>query len=137
MVWLLYGEARASPLYRLSCCMYLHHPGPGLMFGFACALALASPYVLPALHWYSNHPLTDSVMSPHLLHMLLQLSPHVLIVWRPDLKTYTAHITQQLDGAAPINVTINNADVPKPIVQGLGKTLQLWQEDVHVSKDSG
>jgi hypothetical protein len=36
------------------------------------------------------------------------------------------------DSSAPITGAINNADVPTPVVQGLGMALQLWQADVHV-----
>lgn len=64
---------------------------------------------------------------------LLQLSPHVLIVWRPDLHSYTAHITRNVNGTAPVTCKINNIDLPKFVAQGLGKAIQIWQEDVHVS----
>lgn len=67
----------------------------------------------------------------------LQLSPHVLIVWRPDLHSYTAHITRKVNGSAPVTVKINNVDLPNFVAQGLGKAIQLWQEDVHVSAQAG
>lgn len=64
--------------------------------------------------------------------MLLQESPHVLVVWRPDLHSYTAHITKEVNSSGPANSKMNNADLPKIVGQGLGKAIQLWQEDVHV-----
>jgi hypothetical protein len=66
----------------------------------------------------------------------VQSSPHVLVVWRPDLHTYTAHITRKVDGSAPVTAKMNNVDLPKVVVQGLGKAIQLWQEDVHVSRST-
>ena len=56
------------------------------------------------------------------------------MVWRPDLNTYTAHIMERAETSTPATCKMNNADVPKIIVQGLGKAIQLWQEDVHVSE---
>lgn len=67
------------------------------------------------------------------LLVLPQTSPHVLVVWRPDLHTYTAHIMQKTNASVPTTCKMNNADLPKVVVQGLGKAVQLWQEDVHVS----
>jgi hypothetical protein len=75
-----------------------------------------------------KHGLIRSVVA----HTCWQVTPHVLVVWRPDLKTYTAHLTSEANSSAAITGTINNADVPKAIVQGLGKAIQVWQEDVHV-----
>jgi hypothetical protein len=63
-----------------------------------------------------------------------QVAPHTLIVWRPDLHTYTAHLTHSLNSTAgTAHAKMNNADLPKVVGQGLGKAIQLWQEDVHVS----
>lgn len=66
----------------------------------------------------------------------LQSSPHLLVVWRPDLHTYTATLISKVNGSAPVNAKMNNADLPKIVGQGLGKAIQLWQEDVHVSAPS-
>jgi hypothetical protein len=67
----------------------------------------------------------------------LQVSPHTLIVWRPDLHTYTAHLTHSLNSTAgAAHAKMNNANLPKVVGQGLGKAIQLWQEDVHVSEVS-
>lgn len=65
--------------------------------------------------------------------LCVQSSPHLLVVWRPDLHTYTAHITSKVNGSAAVTAKMNNVDLPKVVVQGLGKAIQLWQEDVHVS----
>jgi hypothetical protein len=59
------------------------------------------------------------------------------VVWRPDLHTYSAHLMSKVNGSAPVNAKMNNADLPKIVGQGLGKAIQLWQEDVHVSDGSG
>ncbi len=32
---------------------------------------------------------------------------------------------------------INNVDLPKVVAQGLGKAIEIWQEDVHVSGRDG
>jgi hypothetical protein len=73
--------------------------------------------------------------TPCLLCLCLQVLPHVLIVWRPDLHSYTAHITHKVNGSAPVTAKINNVDLPNFVAQGLGKAIQLWQEDVHVSAE--
>lgn len=56
----------------------------------------------------------------------------MLVVWRPDLHSYTAHITKEVNITGPASSKMNNADLPKIVGQGLGKLIQLWQEDVHV-----
>lgn len=63
----------------------------------------------------------------------LQSTPNLLVVWRPDLHTYTASLLSKVNGSAKVNAKMNNADLPKIVGQGLGKAIQLWQEDVHVS----
>lgn len=85
-----------------------------------------------------SQQLTNPLVTPASVVMTVtstQTSPHVLVVWRPDMHTYTAHIMQEVDAASagPTTCKMNNADLPKVVVQGLGKAIQLWQEDKHVS----
>lgn len=94
-------------------------------------------------HWTAAAAAVVCAVLQHILMLrcgmppyCLQSSPHLLVVWRPDLHTYTAHLMHKVNGSAAVNAKMNNADLPRVVVQGLGKAIQLWQEDVHVSHAS-
>jgi hypothetical protein len=62
----------------------------------------------------------------------MQESPHVLVIWRPDLHQYTAYITKEVDASVPSTGGIINLDLPKIATQALGLSLGAWQADLKV-----
>lgn len=73
----------------------------------------------------------------HLPPPCAQVSPHVLVVWRPDLQLYTGFITQELPVSVPRTGNMQQLDFPPFVARVLGKSLQVWQADVHVSEHQG
>jgi hypothetical protein len=65
-----------------------------------------------------------------------QESPHVLVIWRPDLHQYTAYVTKEVDASVPSTGGIINLDLPKIATQALGLSLGAWQADLKVRKGS-
>lgn len=65
-------------------------------------------------------------------HTAPQESPHVLVIWRPDLHQYTAYVTKEVDASVPSTGGIINLDLPKIATQALGLSLGAWQADLKV-----
>lgn len=61
-----------------------------------------------------------------------QESPHVLVVWRPDLEQYTAYVTREVPTSVPTTGGIMAMDLPKVLAQGVGLSLAAWQADIKV-----
>ncbi|KAF6262091.1 hypothetical protein COO60DRAFT_690109 [Scenedesmus sp. NREL 46B-D3] len=61
---------------------------------------------------------------------MLKESPHVLVIWRPDLHQYTAYVTKEVAASVPSTGGIINLDLPKLATQALGLSLAAWQADL-------
>lgn len=57
----------------------------------------------------------------------------MLVVWRPDLKKYTAYVTHEVPASVPATGGLMDLDLPKVATQALGAALAAWQKDLHVS----
>ncbi len=80
-------------------------------------------YVMPQ---YVIMPQDCDLLTP------VQESPHVLVVWRPDLAQYTAYVTREVPTSVPATGGIMSMDLPKFVAQGLGLSIAAWQADVKV-----
>jgi hypothetical protein len=60
-----------------------------------------------------------------------QMSPHVIVTWRPDLGKYTAHMLTPSELPDPVNATIYQVDRPESDALLLSQALRDWQNDVH------
>eukprot|EP00879_Flechtneria_rotunda_P021038 GHRR01022162.1.p1 GENE.GHRR01022162.1~~GHRR01022162.1.p1 ORF type:complete len:385 (+),score=112.10 GHRR01022162.1:332-1486(+) len=67
---------------------------------------------------------------------MLKETPHVLIVWRPDLRQYTSHMTKQVDVSVPKLGGILDLLLPRIAAEALGWSLAAWQADRDVSRAS-
>jgi hypothetical protein len=63
--------------------------------------------------------------------LCVQVTPHLVVTWRPDLAKYTAHMFTPSDLSDPVNATIYQVDRPESDALLLSQALKDWQNDVH------
>jgi hypothetical protein len=58
----------------------------------------------------------------------LQVSRHIVIVWRPDLQNYAVHLLSYSNSSIPVNASIGSLSLPGGSLKLVGSYLQRWQD---------